>query len=157
MPERSRLRAVLDTNVFVSGLLGVNSPPRQIVDAWLEGRFALVTSLYMVEELAHVLTYPRIVKRIRLDESEVDAILAALLSQAEMAPGELELPGVTRDPKESLRFPSKNRKDDAVVTCAIEGEADYIVSGDQDLLVPETYEDVKIVTPRQFVDLLERS
>ncbi len=144
MPERSQLRAVLDTNVFVSGLIGVNSPPRQIVDAWLDGRFTLVTSLYLVDELAHVLTYPRIVKRIRLDESEVDAILAALLSQAEMAPGELELPGVTRDPK-----------DDAVVACAVEGEADYIVSGDEDLLVLNVYKEVKIVTPRQFMSILE--
>lgn len=138
------MRAVLDTNVFVSGLIGVNSPPRQIVDAWLDGRFTLVTSLYLVDELAHVLTYPRIVKRIRLDESEVDAILAALLSQAEMAPGELELPGVTRDPK-----------DDAVVACAVEGEADYIVSGDEDLLVLNVYKEVKIVTPRQFMSILE--
>ena len=144
MHERSQLKAVLDTNVFVSGLMGVNSPPRQIVDAWLDGRFTLVTSLYLVEELAHVFTYPRIVKRIRLDEPEVDAILAALLSQAEMAPGELELPGVTRDPK-----------DDAVVACAVEGEADYIVSGDEDLLVLNVYKDVKIVTPRQFMSILE--
>jgi hypothetical protein len=143
MPERSQLRAVLDTNVFVSGLMGVNSPPRQIVDAWLDGRLTLVTSLYLVDELAHVLSYPKITERIPLDESEVDAILAALLSQAEMAPGELELPGVTRDPK-----------DDAVVACAVEGEADYIVSGDDDLLVLNVYKDVKIVTPRQFVEIM---
>jgi hypothetical protein len=145
MPERSQLRAVLDTNVFVSGLMGVNSPPRQIVDAWLNGRLTLVTSLYLVDELAHVLSYPKITERIPLDESEVDAILAALLSQAEMAPGELELPGVTRDPK-----------DDAVVACAVEGEADYIVSGDDDLLVLNVYKDVKIVTPRQFVEIMSK-
>jgi hypothetical protein len=145
MPERSQLRAVLDTNVFVSGLMGVNSPPRQIVDAWLDGRLTLVTSLYLVDELAHVLSYPKITERIPLDESEVDAILAALLSQAEMAPGELELPGVTRDPK-----------DDAVVACAVEGEADYIVSGDDDLLVLNVYKDVKIVTPRQFVEIMSK-
>ena len=144
MHERSQLKAVLDTNVFVSGLMGVNSPPRQIVDAWLDGRFTLVTSLYLVEELAHVLTYPRIVKRIRLDEPEVDAILAALLSQAEMTPGELDLPGVTRDPK-----------DDCMVVCAVEGEADLIVSGDDDLLVLGAYEEIKIITPRQFVSILE--
>lgn len=158
MPERSQLRAVLDTNVFVSGLMGVNSPPRQIVDAWLDGRLTLVTSLYLVDELAHVLSYPKITaevsaERIRLDESEVDAILAALLSQAEMAPGERELPGVTRDPKEPRRFPL-HRKDDAVVACAVEGEADYIVSGDDDLLVLDVYKDVKTVTPRQFMSIL---
>jgi putative PIN family toxin of toxin-antitoxin system len=135
------VRAVLDTNVLVSGLVAEEGAPRRILDAWLEGHFILVTSLYLVEELTHVLSYPRIVQRLRLDEEEVAAILAALLSKAELAPGHLHLPGVTRDPK-----------DDAVVACAGEGEADYIVSGDQDLLVLGEHEGV--VTPRQFAELL---
>ena len=143
MPDQAQLKVVLDTNVLVSGLISNQGPPRQIVDAWLEGRFTLVTSLYLVEELAHVLTYPRIAERIRLDEPEVDTILAALLSEAEMAPGELELPGVTRDPK-----------DDPVVACAVEGDAGYIVSGDQDLLVLGEYEGIEVVTPRRFVEIV---
>lgn len=137
------IRAVLDTNVLVSGLVGQKGLPRQILDAWLEGRYALVISLYMVDELAHVLTYPRITERIHLTQEELEAMLAALLSQAELTPSKLQLPGVTRDPK-----------DDSVVACAVEGQADYIVSGDQDLLVLGEYEGVQVVTPRQFVELL---
>ena len=145
MPEHRQLRAVLDTNVFVSGLMGVKSPPRRIVDGWLEGQFKLVTSLHLVEELAHVLGYPRIAERVRLDPTDVDVILAALLSQAEVVPGELQLPGVTRDPK-----------DDAVVACAVEGQADYLVSGDEDLLVLHVYEGTQVVTPRRFLEILRR-
>lgn len=137
------IKAVLDTNVLVSGLVSQKSPPRQVLDAWLEGRYTLVLSLYLVDELAHVLTYPRIVELVRLTREELEAILAALLSQAELTPGELQLSGVTRDPK-----------DDPVVACAVEGQADYIVSGDQDLLVMGEYEGVQVVTPRQFVELL---
>lgn len=143
MPEQPKLQAVLDTNVFVSGLMGVVSPPRQIVNAWLDGDFILVTSLYLIDELNHVLSYPRVVDRLRVSDAEVEAILAALLSQAEMVPGKLKLPGVTRDPK-----------DDPVVACAVEGKADYIVSGDQDLLVLEIFQGVQIITPRQFVELI---
>jgi len=138
------VKAVLDTNILVSGLVAEQGYPRQILDAWLEGHYTLVTSLYLVEELIHVLSYPRIAKRIRLDEEELAVILAALLSEAEVTPGRLHLPGVTRDPK-----------DDAVVACAKEGEADYIVSGDQDLLVLDEYEGIRIVTPRRFVEILE--
>lgn len=145
MPEHGELRAVLDTNVFVSGLIGLKSPPRRIVDNWLDGQFTLVTSLHLVEELAHVLGYPRIVERIRLEQADVDAILATLLSQAEVVPGELQLPGVTRDPK-----------DDAVVACAVEGEADYLVSGDEDLLILDVYRDIGIITPRRFLEILRR-
>ena len=137
------VRAVLDTNVLVSGLVSEGGAPHQILDAWLDGRFTLVLSLHLVEELTHVLSYPRIAQRLRLDQEELAAILAALLSTAEVTPGRLRLPGVTRDPK-----------DDAVVACAREGEADYIVSGDQDLLALGEYKGVRIVTPRQFIEVL---
>jgi len=140
------IKAVLDTNVLVSSLVSQHGPPRHALDAWLEGLYTLVTSLYLVEELIHVLSYPRIARQVHLEEDELAAILAALLSQAEVTPGQLRLPGVTRDPK-----------DDAVVACAVEGEADYIVSGDQDLLVLGRYETVQVVTPRQFVDILAPS
>lgn len=76
-------------------------------------------------------------------DTKLDAILMALVTKAEVTPGQLQLPGVTRDPK-----------DDAVVACAKEGQADYIVSGDQDLLVLDSYEGIQIVTPQQFVDIL---
>ena len=145
MPDHRELRAVLDTDVLVSGLMGVKSPPRRIVDGWLEGPFTLVTSLHLVGELAHVLGYPRIAKRIRLDRTDVDMILAALLSQAEVVPGELELTGVTPDPK-----------DDAVVACAVEGQADYLVSGDEDLLVLHVYQGTQVVTPRRFLEILRK-
>ena len=144
MPPTPKLRAVLDTNVLVSGLVAEGGAPRQILDAWLEDRYTLVTSLYLVEELVHVLSYPRIAKRLKLSEGEMATILVALLSKAVVTPGHLWLPGVTRDPK-----------DDAVVACAKEGEADTIVSGDQDLLVLNEYDRIQVVTPRRFLEILE--
>ena len=137
------LRAVLDTNVLVSGLISDYSPPRQLVDAWLNGQYILVTSLYQVEELNHVLAYPRIASRLRLSDAEVGLILAALLSQGQVVPGALQLPGVTRDPK-----------DDPLVACAVEGAADYRVSGDRDLLDLGETEKIRMVTPRQFLEFL---
>jgi putative PIN family toxin of toxin-antitoxin system len=92
--------AVLDTNVLVSGLVAEQGFPRQLLDAWLEGRYTLATSFYLVEELIHVLSYPRIVQRLRLNDAELAAILAALLSRAKVTPGQLHLSGVTRDPKD---------------------------------------------------------
>ena len=149
------IRAALDTNVLVSGLISDHSPPRQLVDAWLDGRFVLVTSLYQVEELSHVLRPegdPRIARRLRLADEEVDLILAALLAQGEVVAGEVQLPGVTRDPK-----------DDPIVACAVEGGADFLVSGlsfgpaqgDRDLLDLGAYEQVRMVTPREFASILD--
>ncbi len=143
MSPTKLVSAVLDTNVLVSGLVADQGFPRQILDAWLEGSFTLVTSFYLVEEVTHVLTYPRIARRLQLGDAELAAILAALLSRAKVTPGQLRLLGVTRD-----------SKDDAVVACAVEGKADYIVSGDQDLLALGEYEGIQVVTPRQFVGII---
>lgn len=137
------VRAVLDTNVLVSGLISAHGPPRHVIDAWLAGKYVLVISTYLVQEMMHVLSYPRIQARLRLSAEERDAILAALLAHAEVTPGQLALPGVTRDPK-----------DDAVVACAVEGSADLIVSGDQDLLALGDYRGIRVVTPAQFVKVL---
>jgi len=131
------IRAVLDTNVLISGLLSEDSPPPSLVDAWLDRRYVLVTCLYQVEEISHVLAYPRIASRLRLSDAEVDLILAALLSQAEVVGGDLRLPGVSRDPK-----------DDPLVACAMEGAADYLVSGDADLLDLGKHENTRMVSPR---------
>jgi putative PIN family toxin of toxin-antitoxin system len=137
------LRVVLDTNILVSGLISEHGPPWQLVDAWLDGHYTLVTSLHQVEELNHVLAYPRIASRLRLADAEVDLILAALLSQGQVVPGTLQLPGVTRDPK-----------DDPLVACAVEGAADYLVSGDRDLLDLGETENTRVVTPREFAEIL---
>ncbi|MCS7226458.1 MAG: putative toxin-antitoxin system toxin component, PIN family [Gloeomargarita sp. SKYB31] len=95
------IRAVLDTHVLVSGLVAEGGAPRRIVDAWLEGRFTLVLSPYLLEELLYVLTYPRIASRIRLEEEDLEVLLGGLVSQAEVMEGMLSLPGVTRDPKDA--------------------------------------------------------
>ena len=137
------LRVLLDTNVLVSGLIGRAAPPRQLLDAWLDGRYTLVTSLYQVQELDHVLAYPRIASRLALSAAELETILAALLSQAEVVAAQCDLPNVTRDPK-----------DDPLVAAAVLGRVDYLVSGDQDILELEAYEGVKTITPLAFLDLL---
>lgn len=137
------LRVVLDTNVLVSGLIGRAGPPRQLLDAWLEGSYILVSSLYQVQELNHVLSYPRISGHLTLTGPELDAILAAVLSEAEIVEGELDLAGATRDPK-----------DDPLLAAALLGKVDYLVSGDRDLLDLEAYEGIKMITPREFVSAL---
>lgn len=137
-------RALLDTNVLVSGLIGRAGPPRRLLDAWLDGRYILVTSLYQVQELNHVLSYPRLAERLALSGAELDTILAAMLSQAEVVVAQLDLSGVTRDPK-----------DDPLVGAAVLGNVGYLVSGDEDLLVLKEYEGVTITTPGEFVDILE--
>lgn len=137
------LRFVLDTNVLISGMLSNAGPPRQLIDAWIENQYTMITSRYQIAELHHVLTYPRIVRRVRMTEAELAAILHVLTELAIVVADEPSLVGVTRDPK-----------DDAILACAVGGRADYLVSGDQDLLVLGRFRDVAIISPRDALKLV---
>jgi predicted nucleic acid-binding protein len=55
----------------------------------------------------------------------------------------LKIEGVARDPE-----------DDKLLACAVEGRADYLVSGDKDLLVLQEYAGVQVISPAQFVKIL---
>lgn len=138
------IRAVVDTNTLVSGIISPLGAPAQIIRRWQRGDFLLLTSPALLAELRRVLEYPRIVDRLGWSGEERTQFVKGFETLALVTPGALRLPGVTRDPK-----------DDPMVACAVEGEAGFIVSGDQDLLVLGTYRDVRVVTPREFLTLLE--
>ncbi len=138
------IRAVVDTNTLVSGLISPLGAPAQIVRHWLQGDFLLLTSPVLLDELRRVLEYPRITIRLGWSAEKRRRFLDQFTMLALFTSGTLSLPGVTRDPK-----------DDPVVACAVEGGADCIVSGDCDLLALNAYQGVRIVSPRAFLALLE--
>ena len=65
------MRAVIDTNVFISGLMLPNSTPGRIINAWRTGHFALVLSEPMLTEISTVLGYPKIRKRIGWNDGTI--------------------------------------------------------------------------------------
>lgn len=138
------IRAVVDTNTLVSGIISPLGAPAKIVRHWRRGAFLLITSPALLAELRRVLEYPRIADRLGWSSEERARFVESFETLALVTPGVLTLPGVTRAPQ-----------DDPVVACAVEGQARFIVSGDQDLLVLGTYQSVRMVTPRDFLVLLE--
>ncbi len=135
-------RVVLDPNVLVSGVIAPRGAPRRALEAWLAGRFTLVTSEAIIGEVARVLRYPCIRDHYGLTEDDVVAVVDALLSDAEVVVGLYE---VRR---------SADLADDMFLACALEGRAEYIVSGDRHLLEIGSYHGVLVITPRQFVTAL---
>lgn len=135
------MRVVLDTNVLVAFLLTRGRTISTILDGWERGDFDLLTSPVLIAEVRRTLEKPRLRQRVRPEAAQ--ALLEALAEDAILTPGDLELPGVTPDPD-----------DDAVVSCAIEGDADYIVSRDAHLLGLGEYEGVRVVEPAEFVRVL---
>ena len=131
------IRAVLDTNTIVSGV-GWGGPPGAVLDAALDGRFELITSPPLLDELRRVLSYPKL-QVVVGDADELIELLA--LAAIVVAPSEPVT--ISRDPD-----------DDRLIEAAREGDADVIVSGDQDLLTLGRIGHVQILTPREFLEYL---
>jgi hypothetical protein len=137
------LRAVVDANVFASATHNPESPPAKVIHAWFRDRFQLILSPAILAEVRRVLHYPRIKKASTWTEVEVAELISLLETNAEIqVPGALDLK-VVRDPT-----------DDKYIVAAVEGQADYIVSGDKDLLDLGRYQSIAIVSPRRFLQIL---
>jgi len=140
------MRGVLDANVLVSALIRPEGPPgRILVRLFREGAFELVASPATLEELRRSLRYPRVRKALRLSEEELDLWVDALRAIAVVVEGMVSRHVVEADPA-----------DDICIAAAADGLADYIVSGDRHLLDLGEHEGIRIVTPREFLDLLEQ-
>jgi putative PIN family toxin of toxin-antitoxin system len=138
------LRVVVDTNIFVSSLLGKRGAPAQVIDAWRERRYLLVTSDALIAETLAVLRLPRIQEKYRLLPAEIDRLAYLLAQDGLVVPGEANVLGTVIDPD-----------DEMVLACALDGQADCIVSGDVHLLELSKFADIPIFTVYQFLEMLE--
>jgi putative PIN family toxin of toxin-antitoxin system len=129
------VRAVLDVNVLVSGVLSAKGPSAEILRASRNGEFELVISEKLLAELTRTLTYPRLRKRIPQEK-------AAAFANWVRDHGSL-----TEDPPSPPPVASRDPDDDYLLALAINRRA-YLVTGDQDLLVLNA--DFPILTPAQF-------
>ncbi len=128
------LRVVLDTNVLVSGLAYPASVPGHIVGAWKRGALEVVLSKYILDEMVRVL--PRL-KRIRLSAAEIRDLADSFLFMAEIV-----------EPGGELETALRDEADQAVQGTLLAARADYLITGDKDLLaLTGRY---PIVTPAAF-------
>lgn len=130
------MRIILDTNTLVSALLIRQSVPRQAFDkAMQQGEILL--SAATLEELNTVLGRDKFKKYIT--DAERILFVQTLLSQS-----------VLLETEEHIRA-CRDPKDNKFLDLAVTGKADYLVSGDDDLLILNPFENTKILTPREFV------
>jgi uncharacterized protein len=135
-------RVVLDTNLIVSGLFW-RGIPGDIYDFAVGGKYLLLVSQALLDELEDVLIRRKFEKQFQQRNITANDFLSAFaLLAGVVTPINLE--------DDSIRDPD----DVAVLACAIGGNADIVVTGDKDLLVLQSYRGIKIMTAREFLDLL---
>ena len=137
-------KIVLDTNVIVSGTLVPHGNPAYILRSWRGGRFLLVISQALLEEIAGKLNAPRLRKKYGPTRGVTQRVVAIMRKHARLVPGRLDLKVIAED-----------SDDDQVIIAAVEGSVDYIVSGDSPLRDLGEYQGIKILSPAEFARLLE--
>ena len=130
------MRVVLDTNVLISGIF-FSGPPAKILLAWRNGKVQLVVSTEILKE------YHEVGKRLShryagIDMGPLFMLLARNAELVEAAP----LPAPV----------SNDADDDKFLACALASGTQVIISGDDDLLTVSGYRNLRILTPRVFVD-----
>jgi putative PIN family toxin of toxin-antitoxin system len=134
------MRAVVDTNVFVSALLVDVGTPAAVLRSWRRGEFDVVTSPELMAELRTVLDRPA--RSTRLRNSPLELLLRLEVAAFEVHPGE-RIEVIADDPS-----------DNRLLEAGVAGDADFIVSGDGHLLSLGSYGGVAIVTPARFAAIL---
>jgi putative PIN family toxin of toxin-antitoxin system len=130
------LKIVLDTNVFISGIFFAG-PPYEILKAWRDGKTQILISEEIIEE------YRRVGELLskQFPGIEFGSILQLLAIHAEFIRPKKLTAQVCEDPD-----------DDKFLECAISGNCNLIVSGDNHLLKISGHKGIVIISPRNFVD-----
>jgi uncharacterized protein len=132
------VKVVCDTNVLIAGLVA-DGLCRDIVKRRLLG-IELFTSQVLLDEL-----YDKLRDKFEIEPKELPIISAYKEKVILVSPSPLPTKRVCRDPD-----------DDEVLATAIAAKADIILTGDDDLLILKEYHKIRILSPRQFVEFIDR-
>ena len=138
------MRAVLDTNVIVSGLLW-GGPPNQLLRWARDGVLEVICCEEAVAEVRRVIEYPKFSRRISTLEFSCRQAIAYLMNLVTHVPSPELIPAVIHE----------DPSDDLFLALAVRNQARLIVSGDRHLLSLKEYERSPIVTPGVAVDAVK--
>jgi putative PIN family toxin of toxin-antitoxin system len=118
-------------------------PPGRIVERFLrDAAFEVVLSPAIVDEVLRALAYPK-VRRLIHGATEPELWFEDIVVLADLVGGAYDLSNVCLDPD-----------DDKYLAAAIEGRAAFVVTGDRQFLALPAYDEIRVVSPRAFLDLL---
>lgn len=143
--KKRNLSVVVDTNVFVSGLIVEKGLPHQLIKLLEEDLFIFIISQKMRDELEEVL------HRVKF---------SAFLSEGKLSKffRMIDIISTVVSPHAIIKIEVRDPKDQIVLATALEGKADYLVTGDEDLLELKNNPklgNLKIVTVKEFLKLFE--
>jgi len=132
------MRLVLDTNIFISAFYwGGNS--QKIIDRIIKGTDELYISDKIINEISEVMNRPKF----KTEKTTINGYIKTIEKSGKKVFVEGNIKGICRD-----------KDDDDKLECAIICNADFLITGDDDLLILKNYENIKIITPKIFMNII---
>jgi uncharacterized protein len=149
MTKDGKPTVVIDTNLLISAIISKNTtPPYNLLTAWRKKKFFLVLSDGLLAEIDEVFKREKIFIAYHVSLNTRELLIKELKNSAFIA---------TPIKSEALPIHSRDKKDDKLLMCALGGDCDYLITGDEDLLVlkgrPELGK-LKIVKVAEFLQLI---
>ena len=142
---------VIDTNLFISAIIiKSNNNPHKLLTAWRNQIFHIMISEGHITEIESVLKREKIYKKYNISQEEIVAFIAELrFSTKIVVPLKIA----------ALPIRSRDEKDDMLLACALSGNCDYLITGDEDLLILNGKKEIgklQIITATEFLQKKEQ-
>ena len=141
------IKVVLDTNVLISAILSAKGTPAQILGLVREDKIELLFSTATTQELWDVLHYQRIkdrLEKLKIPLSIAEEFLKGLIKASTIVLVTKEVDVIKDDPSDNI-----------FLACAVEGQANFIISGDNHIKQLGQYQGIQILEPAAFLALMK--
>ncbi len=132
------IRAVLDTNIIISSIFWKGNP-HEAVRRGILGGYKLVASAAIIDEITNKLR-----SKFQFPEKAIQDLVSILLTYGHIVEPISKFDAV------------RDKTDNKVLECAFDGKADFIVTGDPDLLILKEFKGIKIVTVKEFLESISQ-
>ena len=136
--EQGRPRVVLDTNIIISAL-GWGGKPKKCFELILKGDLISITSPEIIHEVEKVMEYPKFSFKNKEKREFLEVITKS---------------SIIIEPKTEINLIKEDPTDNMFLEAAITGHADYIISGDKDLLNLERFKEIRIIKPEKCLKII---
>ena len=130
--------AILDSNIFISAFL-FNGNQRKLLSYAMAGKYRIAISDMILDEIKDVLLRPKF----KLTHEQVKKII-----------NEIESLCTLYYPTETIRDACRDEDDNIILECAVAAKAEYIITGDDDLLSIKKYKNTTIVNSADFIKIV---
>jgi len=135
------MKIVLNTNIFISSFFWGGNP-RKIMERIVDGNDDLFVCKEILQETASVMARPKF--------NVSDEYIVRFIRSIEEIAHHIVLVGI-------VQHVCRDSEDDKILECALLANADYIITGDEDLLTLKEFRGIKIITANEYVNAIKRN